>query len=187
MGGDQDRLIGEELAEAGFATARRWEDEDGDLRGLEALYRGRRSARVVMMDEHERVLLLSGRDPGDPTAPRFWFVPGGGADRGETLEQAAVREVYEETGARLGALGTVVWERDVSFVFDGVPFAQHEWYFFVRVAHFEARATGLTDLEQRSGIGARWWALGEVAQAEAPVHPPGLAELVAGWLRGGPA
>ncbi|MCU4183967.1 hypothetical protein K6U06_06320 [Acidiferrimicrobium sp. IK] len=36
LGGDQDRELAEPLAAAGFGTARRHVDEDGDLRGLEA-------------------------------------------------------------------------------------------------------------------------------------------------------
>jgi 8-oxo-dGTP pyrophosphatase MutT (NUDIX family) len=38
------------------------------------------------------------------TYRRGLFLPGGGVDRGESLEEAARREVLEECGARLGAL-----------------------------------------------------------------------------------
>lgn len=32
---------------------------------------------------------------------RFWNLPGGGIEKGETPEKAAVRETYEETGFRI--------------------------------------------------------------------------------------
>ncbi len=34
-------------------------------------------------------------------AHKLWTLPGGGVDRGETFDQAAVREVFEETGIKL--------------------------------------------------------------------------------------
>lgn len=33
--------------------------------------------------------------------PNAWHIPGGGLEEGETLEDAAIREVYEEIGLRL--------------------------------------------------------------------------------------
>ena len=65
----------------------------------------RRAARVVLLDEGNAVLLLSGHDPAVETAAIYLILPGGGAHAGETLEETARREVYEETGARLGELG----------------------------------------------------------------------------------
>lgn len=51
--------------------------------------------RVVIVDADRRVLLVRhGYTEG-------WHLPGGGVDRGESLAEAAVREAYEETGARL--------------------------------------------------------------------------------------
>jgi ADP-ribose pyrophosphatase YjhB (NUDIX family) len=47
-------------------------------------------ARVVVIDAQQRVLLVKpGYVPG-------WSLPGGGVDKGETLRQAAVRELFEE-------------------------------------------------------------------------------------------
>ena len=57
----------------------------------------RTSARVVMLDEDDRVLLLRGHDPKIPNT-YFWFTVGGGLERGEHLRAAAVREIEEETG-----------------------------------------------------------------------------------------
>jgi 8-oxo-dGTP pyrophosphatase MutT (NUDIX family) len=48
--------------------------------------------RAVVLDEANRVLLVRhSYTPG-------WYLPGGGVDRGETAEAAAIREVREETG-----------------------------------------------------------------------------------------
>lgn len=48
--------------------------------------------RVLVQDEAGRVLLVK------HTYLEGWWLPGGGVDRGETLEDAAVRELSEETG-----------------------------------------------------------------------------------------
>ncbi len=146
----------------------------------------RRAARVVLLDEGNAVLLLSGRDPAVETAAIYWILPGGGAHAGETLEETARREVYEETGARLGELGPVVWQRYVSFPFDGHQFEQHESIFVVRTARFDVHPTALTDLEVRSTTGSRWWSADDLVMAKEAVYPPNLASLIAGWIIEGP-
>ena len=65
----------------------------------------RRAGRAALLDESDAVLLQSGIEPGSPDEPGFWFLPGGGAMVGESLEDAAPSRIYEETGARLGDLG----------------------------------------------------------------------------------
>ncbi len=140
----------------------------------------------MLLDEANAVLLLSGRDPAVQTAAVYWILPGGGAHAGEALEDTARREVYEETGARLGELGPVVWQRYVSFPFDGRLFEQHESIFVVKTARFDVHPTALTELEVRSTTGARWWSADDLAMTKEAVYPPGLAPLIAGWLIAGP-
>jgi 8-oxo-dGTP pyrophosphatase MutT (NUDIX family) len=146
----------------------------------------RTSARVVLIDQADCVLLLSGRDPTAPDAPLFWFVPGGGAEMGETLEEAARREVYEEVGGRIGDLGPVVWQRRTGFVFAGCRYDQDESFFVVRTERFEARPSALTELELRALSGARWWELGQLLRPPEVVYPEGLGDLVRAWVVGGP-
>jgi ADP-ribose pyrophosphatase YjhB (NUDIX family) len=162
---------------------------DGEA-GRDERHRGevRRAGRVLLVDEDDEVLLLCGRDPSVAAAERFWFVPGGGAEDGESVEHAALREVREEVGAVLAEadLGPVVWARRVAFEFDGHRYDQDERFWVVRVARFASRPTGLTDMEVRMGTRARWWSLAELAGLDEPVYPHGLAALAANWLAEGP-
>src|SRR5882672_9447042 len=75
----------------------------------------RQAARVILIDEAGRVLLFRGGDPHRPDAGTWWFTPGGGLDDGETIEDAAQREVREETGYVVTDLGAVVLERSIEF------------------------------------------------------------------------
>ena len=55
------------------------------------------TARVVPVNPDREVLLLQDLDPAVPGVLR-WGTIGGALDPGETHHQAAVREMYEETG-----------------------------------------------------------------------------------------
>jgi 8-oxo-dGTP pyrophosphatase MutT (NUDIX family) len=52
---------------------------------------------VLPVDAGGRVLLLLGYDPADPGHP-FWFTIGGGTAPGESVAEAAARELHEEAG-----------------------------------------------------------------------------------------
>src|SRR5689334_12317638 len=77
----------------------------------------RTGVRVMMIEGNKVWLVRQTYMPG-------WFMPGGGLKRSETLEQAARREAYEETGAELGTLQLMGiytsftdWKTDHNIVF----------------------------------------------------------------------
>ncbi|HEU0206939.1 MAG TPA: NUDIX domain-containing protein [Pseudolysinimonas sp.] len=135
-------------------------------------------ARVVVLDPDDNVLLLQGFDPADPSAGRWWFTPGGGVEPDETFEQAAIRELQEETGLRVAKVEPLPGQRSAVFDFDGRVWEQQERYFTVRVETFVLDTTGWTEGERRSLLGARWWSPVELGAASVRVFPDTLPELL---------
>jgi 8-oxo-dGTP pyrophosphatase MutT (NUDIX family) len=147
----------------------------------------RTSARVVLLDEQGCVLLFCGSDPargslGD--APKWWFTVGGQARPGESLQQAAAREVFEETGLHADAADMVgpVWRRDAILDFNNSVVRSHELFFVHRTRRFDPSTAGHTVLERRYIHGSRWCDAGDIAALVAAgevVYPVQLAELLA--------
>lgn len=157
-------------------------DEVGTHRVVERV-----AARVILIDATGSTLLFRGGDPHRPEDGSWWFTPGGGVEDGESLEQAARREVAEETGVLLGDLGDPVWFRDVEFSFESTQYLQQEHFFVARVPRREPDPAGWTDVERRVVAGHRWWSLSELRSTAERVYPEQLVDLLAEALVRTPA
>nr|WP_051654060.1 NUDIX domain-containing protein [Kitasatospora cheerisanensis] len=145
----------------------------------------RRTSRILLLDDRERLLLLCGRDPRRAGA-RWWFTVGGGIEDGEDAVAAAVRELREETALALPAdrLGPPVWTRRCRFGVDGRRFDQSEEYRLLRLTASEAAAVRVVTEEAR--YGHHWWSIEELAATDRTVRPRRLAHHLAALLRTGP-
>jgi 8-oxo-dGTP pyrophosphatase MutT (NUDIX family) len=153
----------------------------------------RQTARVVVLDPDGRVLLLGARltDPAVPPGDvLFWYTPGGGVEDGESVREAAARELAEEIGLVVdpAALEGPVWLRRHVGPFAGVDVDSRETFFVLRDVVHEVDATGRTELELLGEEPHRWWSVADVAAADVAFAPRELAavlpELLAGpWRR----
>lgn len=146
----------------------------------------RTSARVVLLDETGAVLLFCGSDPAsqsiDPT--KWWFTIGGEADPGESLAQAACRELDEETGLVIAPAELIgpIWRRDAVINFNGSVIRSQEHFFVYQTNRFEPSEAGRTPLERSYIHGHRWC---DAAQIDAlvaggqAVYPVQLSEFLA--------
>jgi 8-oxo-dGTP diphosphatase len=69
-------------------------------------YDTRLAAYAVIVDSHDRILLTWYNGGGDRSAA-CWSMPGGGVEFDESMQQAVVREVLEETGYTVQVGGPV--------------------------------------------------------------------------------
>jgi 8-oxo-dGTP diphosphatase len=115
---------------------------------------------AVVLDQHRVLLVKRGHAP----LKGQWSLPGGGVEAGETLEEAAAREVLEETGVTI-EVGPIVEVLDrISRDVDGR--VEHH---FVLV-DFVARPTGGVLRSASDADDAQWVPLSELEKYEvAPV------------------
>jgi 8-oxo-dGTP pyrophosphatase MutT (NUDIX family) len=121
----------------------------------------RNTARVLPVDPEGRVLLLHGWDPAKPGDP-FWFTIGGAAERGETLRQAAARELREEAGITVdeAELGEPFETAQIEFTWAGIRFDQDQTFYAVLLDGADVTFDGQEALE-RATIDKHGWLLPE--------------------------
>lgn len=129
------------------------------------------------MDEQGRVLLFQGQDPSNPS-DIYWCPVGGGIEQGESPEDAARREVKEETGLSDFNLGSHVWNRRDKYSFNGKNYQVSETWFLSHVPYFEVDTTALFGLEHVSFVQYRWWSQNELDQTKELMTPRNLAPLL---------
>jgi ADP-ribose pyrophosphatase YjhB (NUDIX family) len=144
----------------------------------------RPAARVLLLDPDDRVLLV--RLLAEDGERSWWTTPGGGVQPGETPEQAALREVREETGLAEVALGPCVWLREHVFPWLGRTWRQQERFYVARVAVFEPVRDGLEATEAAMLGEHRWWSVEEIERSSEDFGPRRLAFLLRTLLTEGP-
>jgi 8-oxo-dGTP diphosphatase len=112
------------------------------------------AVRLIVRDDSRRVLLL--RRALGTTGGGMWCLPGGKVDYGDTVEQAAERELVEETSLRAVGLRFLFYQ-------DSLPYGPGKMHCIN--LYFECDAEGEVALNDES-IEAAWIGPGDLPQYE---------------------
>jgi len=137
--------------------------------------RVRRAARIIVLDAQGRVLLFR-FDVAD--RPPFWVTAGGECEVGETFEQAAARELFEETGIRAKPDTQIARTTPEFITVEGEPIQADERYYMIRVNGAAIDTAGHTTLERQVMTQHRWFDLAELESWPEAIFPENLGQIV---------
>ncbi len=141
----------------------------------------RPAARVLLLDDRDRLLLF--RVALATLKQPLWITPGGGLESGESFEQGAARELFEETGLR-SDIGPCIWTRRHCFEFQGRLLDEDVRFFVVRCAAFEPVRDGWEDYEHQFMDRHQWWSPEEIAASTEYFAPRRLGSLLPSVVAG---
>jgi TDG/mug DNA glycosylase family protein len=142
----------------------------------------RQAVRALVLDVDDRVLLVR----FDWPERSVWALPGGGVDSGETLEQAVVRELAEESGLRDFELGPHIWTRTHWFTDMAGWAGQTEEVYLVRTDAFEPAPEWTAAQLAAEGIGDQRWFTQDELDPALVYSPRRLPTLLRDLLEHGP-
>jgi 8-oxo-dGTP pyrophosphatase MutT (NUDIX family) len=146
----------------------------------------RNVVRLVVLDSRERVLLVQARDRSNPGFGTCWELPGGGVEPGESLAEAAIRELREETGLVIASVSAPTWRRDVIYTYRGVRRRHHENICVVHLGSDPSAidASGRLGFEIEDLGEVRWWSVSELRASTELFYPKSLPTVLPSLLAG---
>lgn len=136
-------------------------------------YLVRNTVRIVLLNHKDELLLMHIDDPrtrsiGNKYNGSFWVTIGGQIEINETVQEAAVRELFEETGIKRNEVnfGKIIWLRELDLIMYGKPYHIKEKYIAARTNKITVSTTNLTKDEIGVVKKIEWFSLQDITKCK---------------------
>ena len=158
-----------------------------DSHGREMRY----AVRALLFNPNNELLLINyAPNPSihllgqEPVLRDNWGTAGGGIDRGEDLEKALRREIFEEIGHTDVTIGPCVWHRRADLLFLGRDVRLDERYFIAHTREDTFDTSAHTETERKYVLGMKWWNVSDIAHSDAVILPLFLRDKIGALAAG---
>lgn len=149
------------------------------------------NVRLILLNESNELLLMCIDDPktksvGKEYNGRFWTMIGGQVEVGETIMEAATRELFEETrmSKKNVEFGPLVWQGEFDLILRGKPTHIRQQFIVVKTKKKTFSLAGLTQDEVNTVKHLSWFSLDKIINSTEIIYPillPNyLSDIIAG-------
>lgn len=151
----------------------------------------RSSVKVLLLNEDNELLLMCADDPKTTSADneyhgRFWYCIGGQIQPGESIQDAALRETYEETGFAKEdiELGPIVWFGEFAMVLHGVMTQLKQTFIVARTRQKQAFLAAPDEWEKAFVQKLAWFPMEKIRNSEEAIFPVLMQDYLPDLLSG---
>ena len=144
----------------------------------------RNSIKVILLNPKNELLLMCANDPKTTSADgayhgRFWFLIGGEIEPGESIPEAALREIAEETGIFPNEidLGPEVWFGEFDLVLNGVLTHLKQKFIVAKTKKEDVFLATPDQWEQSVIQKLAWFSLDKIKNSTEVIYPVVLVHL----------
>lgn len=143
------------------------------------------ASRILLINPSHQILLFKIRyQSGALAGLTYWATPGGKLRGNESFEQAAARELEEETGITVQSVGGCIDRRKFLWKMpNGKTVLAVENYYMVRTATHELSPVKWSEAERNVICEVKWWSATDLDQCCEKMFPADLSSLLAETLR----
>ena len=151
----------------------------------------RNSIRILLLNEDNQILLMLAEDPktylkNSKPLDRFWFTIGGALKDNETDRQAAIRELFEETGLNHKDVefGPTVWFGEYEIILNGVLTFLKQRFIVAKTKNKNVFLNKLDENEKKVIKKLRWFSLKDIINSKDVIFPILLPKYLPNILNG---